>query len=79
MTINIYKENSILLSIPGDNSLVTFFKNKNDIKYTIEPNTKTEGRHVLKYAFDKQEYSVSISDIMAESILNEYRTEWVDE
>jgi hypothetical protein len=79
MTINIYKEDSILLSIPGDNSLVTFFKNKNYIKYTIEPNTKTEGRHVLKYTFDKQEYSVSISDIMAESILNEYRTEWVNE
>jgi hypothetical protein len=79
MTINIYKEDSMLLSIPGDNSLVTFFKNKNDIKYIIEPNTKTEGRHVLKYTFDKQEYSVSISDIMAESILNEYRTEWVNE
>jgi len=79
MTINIYKENKLLVSIPGENPLTDFFKNKNSITYTIEPNIKTEGRHILKYVFEDNSFNISIGDIMAEAILNEYRMELIDE
>jgi hypothetical protein len=79
MKMNIYKEEKILASIAGENSLINFFKNKNNIIYTIEPNIKTEGRHILKYVFEDNSFIIGIGDIIAEAILNEYRTELVDE
>jgi hypothetical protein len=79
MKINIYKNDEILLSIPGENTLTNFFKNRESVTYTIEPNPKIESRHILRYVFQNKDFAVGIDDIMAESILNEYRTEQVDE
>jgi hypothetical protein len=79
MTINIYKNNIILLTISEHNDLVNFFKNKENIKYEITPNLKTDGRHILKYTIEDKKYIIGISDIVAECILNDYRLEWIDE
>jgi len=79
MTINIYKKENLILSLPGENVLVSFFKNRENTTYTIESNIKKEATHILKYFFEGNSYSVIINDIIAESILNEYRTEWVNE
>jgi hypothetical protein len=79
MKINIYKDEKIFISVSGQNALTDFFKNKNSITYTIEPNIKTEGRHILKYVVEDNSFIISIGDIMAEAILNEYRMELIDE
>jgi hypothetical protein len=79
MTINIYKENNIFITINGENPLVNFLKNIDSVKYTIEPNKNVDNRHILKYMFDNVEYIIGIGDVVAESILNEYRIELLDE
>jgi hypothetical protein len=79
MKVNIYKENNIFIMINEENSLVNFFKNIDNLKYTIEPNINIDGRHILKYVLDNIEYVVSVGDVVAESILNEYRIEFLDE
>jgi hypothetical protein len=79
MKVNIYKDNNIFIMIDGENSLINFFKNIDNVKYTIEPNIKIDGRHILKYTLDNVDYGVSIGDVMAESILNEYKVELTDE
>ena len=79
MTINVYKEDNVFIKINGENSLVNFFKNIDSVKYTIEPNTNVDNRHILKYMLDNVEYIIGIGDVVAESILNEYRIELLDE
>jgi len=78
MKINIYKDEKILISLFGQNA-INFFKNKDNLTYTIEPNTKTEGRHFLKYVFEEHTFNIDINDTIAEAILNEYRFELINE
>jgi hypothetical protein len=83
MKINIYKDEKIFISVSGQNA-TNFFKNKDNLTYTIEPNTiepntKTEERHLLKYVFEEHTFNVGINDAMAEAILNEYRFELINE
>jgi len=78
MKINIYKDEKILISVFGQNA-INFFKNKDNLTYTIEPNTKTEDRHFLKYVFEEHTFNVEINDTIAEAILNEYRFEFINE
>jgi hypothetical protein len=78
MKINIYKDEKILISVFGQNA-INFFKNKDNLTYTIEPNTKTEDRHFLKYVFEGHTFNVEINDTIAEAILNEYRFEFINE
>ena len=79
MKINIYKDEKIIISVSGQYALNNFFKNKDNLTYTIEPNTKTEERHFLKYVFEEDTFYVEINDTMAEAILNEYRFELINE
>ena len=78
MKINIYKDEKIFISVSGQNA-TNFFKNKDNLTYTIEPDTKTEGRHFIKYVFEENTFNVGINDAMAEAILNEYRFELINE
>jgi hypothetical protein len=79
MKINIYKDEKIFISVSAQNDMIDFFKNKNSITYTIEPNIETKGRHFLKYVFEENTFNAGINDTMAEAILNEYRFELINE
>ena len=79
MKINVYKEDSLYIIINGDNGLSHFFKNIDGLDYTLEPNPQNSERHILKYTIEGEEFHVGVSEVIAESILNEYRIEIVDE
>jgi hypothetical protein len=79
MKINIYKEDTLYIIVNGENGLSHFFKNIDNLEYTIEPHPENIERHVLKYTLDGENFNIGISEVIAESILNEYRTEFIDE
>jgi hypothetical protein len=80
MKIIIYKDEEPTIRIPESAAvLFTFFKNKDVIKYEITPHELSSNKHILKFTFEDKDFNVGIEDLLAESILNEYRTELVDE
>jgi len=79
MKINIYKGNSLYIIINGENGLSHFFKNIDDLEYTLEPNPENPERHMLKYTLGDEKFNIGISEVVAESILNKYRAEFINE
>jgi len=81
MNFNIYKDEKIFISFTATkNPLAIFFINKESIaNYEISPDMSAENRHYLTYSFNKKDYSLNINSNMAEAVLNNYRTELVDE
>jgi hypothetical protein len=81
MKINVYKDESLFISFTGKNNpLAIFFINKESIiDYKINPDLSAEDRHDLRYSFNEKDYLVNINSNMAEAVLNNYRTELVDE
>ena len=80
MKIIVYINEEPTISIPeGVGPLFTFFKNKDVIKYEIIPHELYSHKHILKFTFEGEDFNVGIEDPLAECILNEYRTELVDE
>jgi len=79
MRIVIYKNEEPKFSIPeGAGSLFTFFKNKDVIEYQITPSPLSTTKHLLTFTFEGKDFNVGIEDLLAECILNDYRTEMVD-
>ena len=79
MKINIYKENNLYIIINGENGLSNFFTNIDNVEYTIEPHPENPERHILKYTLGNENFNIGISEVVAESILNKYRLEFINE
>jgi hypothetical protein len=79
MKINIYKEESLYIIVNGKNGLDHFFKNVDSLEYTVEPSPENSQRHILKYTLNGENFNIGISEVVAESILNKYRIEFINE
>lgn len=79
MKINIYKDGNLYIIINGENGLSNFFKNVDNVEYTIEPHPENLERHILKYTLGNENFNIGISEVVAESILNKYRLEFINE
>jgi hypothetical protein len=79
MKINIYKEENLYIIVNGKSGLDHFFKNLEILEYTIEPNPENSERHILKYTLGDEKFNIGISEVVAESILNKYRAEFINE